>query len=220
MALQIDVISDLVCPWCFIAKRRLRGALGNLQGPSMVNWLPMQLYPEIPPEGIATEVFLAERFGDLAGVRAVMANLKTTGHELGIRFDFDRMTRIPNTLDAHRLVNSTGPEQQDRLVELLFSAFFEQGLDISQQDVLVALAESIDISPAHTVSVLADENSRTVVLADQARLRESGLSAVPGFLLNRRVAVSGAAESGVLVRAFDYALFGLPEPQEAQPVIH
>ncbi len=220
MSLQIDVISDLVCPWCYIAKRQLRGALSKLQGPSVVRWHPMQLYPEIPVEGVATDVFLEQRFGDLAGVRAVLENLQKTGHELGIRFDFDRIARIPNTLDAHRLINSIGSEQQDRLVELLFSAVFEQGLDISDREILIMLAESVGMSPARTAGALDDEATRAAVLTDQARLRESGLSAIPGLLLNRRVAVSGAAESNVLVRAFDYALFGSPERQDAQPVIH
>lgn len=220
MSLQIDVVSDLVCPWCFISKRQLRGALGRLKGPSRVRWHPLQLYPEIPGEGVETLAFLEQRYGDLDGVRAVMDSLQKTGHEFGIRFDFERIARVPNTLDAHRLIGAAGPGHQDRLVELLFSAVFEQGLNISDRQVLRTLAEKAGMSARLADQALDDDATRLKVLAEQARLREAGLSAVPSLLLNRRLAVSGAAQPEVLLRAFDYAVFGPPAQQAGPPVMH
>ncbi len=220
MSLRIDMVSDIVCPWCFIAKRRLGQALQSLQGPSVVRWHPMQLYPDIPAEGQDSDVFLREKFGTAPAIAAGMERLSNEGALLGIHFDFDRIRRVPNTLDAHRLLASAGPAQQEQLVESLFHGFFEQGLDIADRDVLLALADEAGINPPEAHTILDDERTLEAVVEEQQRLRQLGLSGVPKILLNRRVAISGARDTGALVRAFDYALFGLPNESDQTPVLH
>ncbi len=220
MSLQVDVVSDIVCPWCYIGKRRLRGAMTRLQGPSVVRWHPMQLYPDVPAKGADFEPFLEQRFGDLAGVHSVMRQLTATGTDLGIAFDFENIKRVPNTLDAHRLVYSAGTQQQDQLIESLFSGFFEHGLDISDRDVLVSLAEQSGIEGGLAHKALNDERTREAVLSEQERMKQLGLSGVPSFLLNRRLSVSGAQDTDTLIQAFDYALFGLPQKDSPPPVLH
>lgn len=220
MALQIDVVSDIVCPWCFIGKRQLEGAMRSLAGPSEVQWHPMQLYPEIPEQGADKDRFLTRRYGNLDGVNRAIELLGKAGLELGISFDFDLISRIPNSLDAHRMIYACPPPQQDQLVDNLFSAFFEQGSDISDREVLLSVAEKSAFALRDAAQALEDETTRTAVLAEQARLRKLGLEGIPNILLNKSLAVTGAKDSESLVRAFDYALFGIPEKDEAPPVIH
>lgn len=220
MDLQIDMVSDIVSPWCYIAKRRLGDALHSLQGPRVVRWHPMQLYPDLPAEGQETESFLQEKFGSAPEVLAGMQRLSHEGAQLGIQFDFDRIKRIPNTLDAHRLVASASPEQQEYLVERLFHGFFEQGLDIADRDVLLCLADGAGITSSEAHRILDDHRTSEAVIEEQQRLRQLGLSGVPNILLNRRVAVSGVQDTDALIRALDYAVFGLPGKDDPPAVVH
>lgn len=220
MGLQVDVVSDIVCPWCFIGKRRLQNAMRQVSGPSKVLWHPMQLYPDIPAEGAASDEFLRARYGDLDGVRSAMRRLAKEGSDLGIKFDFDRITRIPNTLDAHRLIYACPPESQDQLVENLFSAFFERGQDISDRDVLAGLAGQAGPGGAEAIKGLDDDRTLGAVLSEEARLKKLGFSGIPNFLLNERLAVSGTPDTATLLRAFDYALFGLPDREQPTPSLH
>ncbi len=220
MALKIDVVSDIVCPWCFISKRQLQDAMRSFTGPSEIAWHPMQRYPDIPATGAEKKNFLKTMYGNLDGVNQALFHLVEAGRELGIGFDFDRIDRIPNTLNAHRIIYACPRNQQDQLVDNLFSGFFEQGLDISDRDVLISLAEASDFDPAAASAALQDDTTREAVLSEEERLKKMGLSGIPNILLNRRVAVSGTQNTESLVRAFDYALFGIPAKEQSPPVIH
>ncbi|NNF51997.1 MAG: DsbA family oxidoreductase [Gammaproteobacteria bacterium] len=220
MALQIDVVSDLVCPWCFIGKRQLGDAMLSLGGPRKIQWHPMQIYPEIPEQGAKKDDFLVKKYGSLEGVHKAMDILTKTGDEFGIRFDFDRISKIPNTLDAHRIIYASHAGQQSRLVDRLFSAFFEQGLDISDRDVLLGVAEASELEPATTTKALDDDATREAVLYEQERFKNLGLSGIPNILLNKQFSIRGARDTESLVRAFDLALFGVPQKEQPPPVIH
>lgn len=220
MALHIDFISDVTCPWCFISKRQLEGALRSVAGPSTIKWHPMQRYPDLPAAGEEKAAFLKSRFGDPAGVRRGIEALVKSGSDVGIGFDFENIDRMPNTLSAHRLIYACPANLQNGLVENLFSAFFEKAQDISDRDLLLELAASSGFDPEEALKALEADATRDAVLSEQTRLRQMGLSGIPNILLNKHLAVSGAHNSDSLLRAFDYAVFGLPEKNQAPPVLH
>lgn len=220
MGLQIDVVSDIVCPWCFIGKRRLQGALAHVQGPSVVRWHPMQLYPDVPAQGTDLKAYLDKRFNNRPAVRVAMEQLRSTGLQLGIHFDFDSIQNLPNTMDAHRLVLSAATEKQDQLVENLFTGFFENALDLSDREVLLRIAAESGIDAEIARAALADDRTRDNVLAEERKMKNLGLSGLPNFLVNRQLSVAGAQDSETLVKAFDYALFGIPQEDAPVPTLH
>src|SRR5664279_4240606 len=130
--MTIDIVSDAVCPWCFVGKRRLEAALAQSGDDKIaVRWRPFQLDPTIPAEGLERKAYMRAKFRDDARLVEVHARLNALGAEVGIKFDFDAIGRAPNTLDAHRLIRWAGDGGvQDAVVELLFRAYFEQGRDI------------------------------------------------------------------------------------------
>lgn len=138
--LTIDIVSDVVCPWCYIGKRNLEAALQQLPDSNIeVRWHPYQLDPTIPPEGIARRVYLERKFG--ARVDEIYTRVAAAGRQAGLDFAFDRIERSPNTLDAHRLIRwSQSVGKQDAVVERLFRAFFIEGRDIGDRAVLVDAA--------------------------------------------------------------------------------
>ena len=140
----IDVVSDAVCPWCFVGKRRLEAALEQTGEDGVsVRWRPYQLDPTIPAEGLDRRAYMKAKFRDDSRLAEVHDRLKALGAEVGIQFDFDAIARAPNTLGAHRLIRwAEQAGAQDQIVERLFSDYFEKGRDIGDVEVLVAAAEA------------------------------------------------------------------------------
>ncbi len=221
-ALCVEVIADLACPFCFLGKRRLFSALRAVQGPYDVRWIPWQLNPEMPGEGMSFEEYLSARFGDTAAVAPVLESLTAEGHEDGIAFRFDRMKRVPNTLKAHQLMYlaETRGLEQSALAEELMSAFFERGEDIGDPDVLMDLAGRHGLASDEVQRVVGDEAAKQVVVAREGQVRASGIAGVPGFLLNRRMLMIGAQESDAMVNAFDRAMFGEGTDELVSPALH
>jgi len=138
MTLTVDVISDVICPWCFIGKRRLEKAICAYGKPVRVRWHPFRLNPAMPKDGISRREYRIGKFGSWERSMELDANIVAVGKQEGIHFDFDHMERTPNTLDAHRLIwLSDGEGIQDAVVEALFLAYFTQGRDISNQQTLI-----------------------------------------------------------------------------------
>ena len=135
--LQVDVIADLVCPWCYLGKKRLDHALAAVHGPSVVNWYPFQLNPDMPVEGMPFEEYLARKFGDPAKLQPGIDELTAMAKTAGIELRFDLISQVPNTLNAHRLMSFAALQRADTsaLAERILSGFFSQGLDISDPDV-------------------------------------------------------------------------------------
>jgi predicted DsbA family dithiol-disulfide isomerase len=210
MTLAIDVVSDVVCPWCFIGKRRLEGALAQyaLERPGApapeVSWRPFQLNPGLPVEGMPRADYVARKFGARGG--AVYDRVATIGREVGIPFAFDRITRQPNTLAAHSLIElAEARGRQDAAVEAFFRAYFLDGVDLTARANLVATAVSAGLDAAEVDAWLDRADAREAVAAEDARMRELGIEGVPFFIFNRRLAVSGAQPSAVLLDAMKQA---------------
>lgn len=210
MTLSIDVISDVVCPWCFIGKRRLEGALAlyakaHPEAPApAVTWRPFQLNPDLPDEGISRAEYVQRKFGARGG--AVYDRVSGVGREVGIPFAFDRIARQPNTLAAHSLVElGQAHGVQDAVVEALFRAYFLEGVDLTARENLASIAAAAGLDRATAEAWLDDAGKRTAAAAEDRRARAIGVEGVPFFIFNGRVAVSGAHPAEALLEAMRQA---------------
>jgi predicted DsbA family dithiol-disulfide isomerase len=221
-ALQVDIIADLVCPWCYLGKRRLDDALDAVHGPITVSWHPFQLNPAMPVAGMGVQEYLISKFGDPEELKPALEKLTEVGKSEGIKFCFDKVSRIPNTLNAHRIMKlgeSEGIKTSD-LAEEFLKAFFESGLDIGDRDVLSELAMRHGLEYKDVTKTLDDDLSRRAVLSQEAQVRQGGVTGVPNFLVNRRLFIVGAQSTEALVNTFDRAMFGDIDENLVSPTIH
>ena len=220
--LQVDVIADLACPWCYLGKRRLDEALAAVHGPSVVSWFPFQVNPALPAEGMPFEAYLASRFGDPDSLRPAIDELAATGRAAGIELRFDLIERVPNTLSAHRVMQLGAQLGADTsaLAESILNHFFGKGLDISDPDVLAAIGADHGLDRVEVLKALEDDRTRAIVLAQETQVRASGVSVVPDFLVNRRLLVMGAQQREQLVRVFDRAMFGEESDLPVSATVH
>lgn len=221
-ALHVEVVADLICPFCYIGKRRLDRALQAVQGPVEVDWYPWQLNPDMPPEGLPIEDYFRLRFGGRDNIEPVLESLADEGRSVGIEFRFDRLSRVPNTMAAHQVMYlaQTQGADQGMLAETLMSAYFEHGADLSDGDLLAGLARRVGLMAEDVVIATECDSMRQAVQAREAQVRASGLSGVPGFMLNRRLLLVGAQEADVMINAFDRAMFGEGTDQLISPALH
>ena len=221
-ALHVEVIADLVCPFCYIGKRRLDAAMQAVQGPSDVSWYPYQLNPDMPETGMSLEEYLSMRFGSPANVQPVLDQLAADALQEGIEIRFDRIGHVPNTLLAHQLMYLAESQRKDQsgLAEELLTAFFRRGEDIGDREILNELGGRHGLLPDDISRVMDDDSARQVVLSREAQVRSSGIAGVPGFLLNRRLLVIGAQDRDALVNAFDRAMFGEGNDAIISPALH
>ncbi|HKW36199.1 MAG TPA: DsbA family oxidoreductase [Burkholderiales bacterium] len=206
MALAIDVISDVVCPWCFIGKRRLEAALEfyrerrpDAPAPAVV-FHPFELNPDIPREGIARSDYIAKKFG----ARGYSAHDRLThaGAQLGIAFAFDRIQRQPNTLAAHALIEAARRKgAQGAVKEAMLKGFFVDGADMTDEKTLVRLAAEAGLEREGAEAAVSDETLRAAVADEEQKARALGVSGVPFFIFNGRIAVEGAQGPEVLLEA-------------------
>jgi predicted DsbA family dithiol-disulfide isomerase len=209
--LSIDVVSDVVCPWCWIGKRRLEEALAQrseADGAPVINWHPFELNPDIPPGGLDRRSYLEQKFGGPERAKQIYARVEAAGREVGIPFDFERIVRQPNTRDAHRLIawaQATNPSAAAALVERLFRAYFIEGVDIGDLESLARLAGEAGFDALAAASCLQSDGERGAVAAAEEHARQLGVSGVPFFIFNQRLAVSGAQPPEVLLDAIAQA---------------
>jgi predicted DsbA family dithiol-disulfide isomerase len=216
MSVRIDVISDVVCPWCYIGKRRLeqalelfRGSVGETLEVEVV-WHPFQLNPQLPLQGITRSEYLGRKFGSRAD--DIYARVTAVGHSVGIDFAFERIVRQPNTVPAHQLIGFAHLHgRQDEMVESLFRGYFLDGADLTHADDLIELARRAGLEHEAARACLNDAARRQSVRAQDEQARALGVSGVPFFIYDQRLAVSGAQEPPVLLRA-------LREAAAAEPV--
>jgi len=208
-AMTVDIVSDVVCPWCYIGKRRLEAALAAREGPSpVIRWLPFQLNPGIPAGGVDRRSYLEEKFGGPERAREIYAQVEAAGRDVGIPFRFEKIDRQPNTSDAHRLIawaQAVAPASADRLVERLFQAYFTEGVDLGVVGELVRLAGYSGCDPDAARAHLESAAGRSEMAEADARMKSMGIGGVPFFIFNRRVAVSGAQPPAVLADALAQA---------------
>lgn len=206
---RIDVVSDAICPWCWVGKRNLEGALAMLaeEGERFeVHWRPFQLNPDMPREGVERDAYRAAKFGSLERSRELDAQVAAAGRAAGVEFRHDLMRRTPNTVDAHRVIRlagEQGPVVQNALVEGLFAAYFQQGLDIGDRGLLAQIAAAYGVDAA---GMLAGEDGAAEVVQEDAGFRRLGLSGVPTFALSGHVLFSGAMPAEKMADVFRRAL--------------
>ena len=206
--MQIDVVSDTVCPWCFIGKRRLARALEMRPEIAFdVQWRPYQLDPNIPREGVDRASYMKAKFGDGPRVAAMSDSLKAEGLREGISFAFEKIDRRPNTIDSHRLIRwAASAGMQDTVVERLFAAYFLEGRDIGDPGVLEFLAADVGMDSIQVAELLADDTDRAAVEREAKLAGEMGITGVPTFIFASKYVISGAREAEVLVQVIDKAL--------------
>jgi predicted DsbA family dithiol-disulfide isomerase len=213
---NIDIISDVVCPWCYIGKRQIEAALAlyaqqhpDADKPS-VTWRPFQLNPQLPPEGMSREQYVVQKFGAARG-KEVYLRVAGVGAEHGIAFAFDRIARQPNTVAVHSLIALAGTlgtqteGLQDRVKEAFLRAYFLDGIDLTQSENLVAIATAAGLDRAKVEQCLADPQSRQAVEQEDRRARAIGVEGVPFFIFNGKLAVSGAQGPEALLDAMHQA---------------
>lgn len=203
--MHIEIVADIVCPWCFIGKRRLERALA--QRPEIAvthSWCAFQLNPDLPREGIPRPLYLAAKFGSRRTAMRANAALAALGRGEGIEFAFERIERMPNTLCAHRLIRFAADEGcGDDIVEALFQAYFLGGLDIGDIDTLAAIAARSGLDWGAARRHLAGDAGAEAVRAEDRRARRLGIHAVPCFVLGKGYAISGAQEPEMFLPLLD-----------------
>ena len=219
--MQIDVISDTICPWCFIGKRRLARAMALRPAIAFdVRWRPFQLNPTMPAAGMERGAYLTAKFG-VADAGQMYRQIAAEGEKDGIVFAFDAIRRTPNTIDSHRLIRwAEAAGVQDDIVERLFIAYFENGEDIGDVRVLADIADLCGMDGVAVAELLEGDTDTALVQREDALAREMGVTGVPAFIFGGRLALSGAREAEVMAAVIDKALeMGeqpAPEPEEEE----
>ena len=204
-ALTIKIYSDVICPWCYVGKRRLERALKQWDSavPVKISWRPFQLNPTMPQQGMDRRQYLEAKFGGPAAARAIYSQVETAGAGEGISFAFDRIARTPNTFNAHRLIwLAEHHGKQDAMVEMLFRRYFLEGGDIGHVEILSQAAAAVGLDRAVIDAFLASDEGVEAVKAEEAVGRRLGISGVPYFALNGVHALSGAQPPEEFLAAF------------------
>ena len=203
--MQVDLVIDVVCPWCFVGKRQLDRAMALRPGKvTAVHFRPYQLAPESPLEGVDRTIYYLNKFGDSPQFRAARQHLKELGADLDISFDFDSECRIANTLDAHRLLRwARGPGAEDAVAEGLMQRYFEQSKFIGDPALLREIAEEAGMDGVLVAELLASDADKDTVGHEVMQARQLGVNGVPLFIFDGRNALSGAQGETVLVAMID-----------------
>ena len=216
--IHIDVISDVMCPWCYIGKRNLEAADEALEDVDLeVVWRPYQLDPTLPPQGKNRQQYLSEKFGGEDRARELYERVHDAGMDAGIDFRFDAIAVSPNTLDAHRLImwaGGQGESIQNKLVDRLFRLYFLEGANIGDHQVLADAATAVGLDAEVVLELLETDRDKDTVRQEIASAQQMGVTGVPCFIIDRRIAVMGAQPPAALVQAIRQALGDAAEEAE------
>ena len=202
--LRIEVVSDVVCPWCYIGKRRLQKALALVEGEiaPQIAWLPFQLNPDMPAQGMARAEYRRAKFGSLERSRQLDARVAAEARGEGLEFALERIERTPNTFAAHQLIDLAQESGAGgAVVDALFRAYFEEARDVGDRKVLLEIAEAARLARAVVEERWADAAQRRRVADLEESMKALGISGVPTFILDRRFGVSGAQPPEALAEA-------------------
>lgn len=211
MTFQIDVISDVVCPWCFIGKRNLERALETWREKypeemPVVRWHPFQLNPQLPDSGVPRKQYLENKFGGPESAKEIYARVSAAGKRAGIDFAFEDIQVQPNTVDAHRLMHYAGEHgRQDEMAEVIFRRYFVEGADLSDKETLADIAQQAGMNRNEATAYLATDADRELIEEQDRRARAIGVEGVPFFIFNQRLSLSGAQPPEVIVEAMEKA---------------
>ncbi len=201
----IEIISDPICPWCYIGKTRFERALeARPDHPFEISWKPFQLNPNMPPEGMDRRAYLERKFGGKDAAVQVYGDIQKAAEADGLKVNLDKIKRTPNTINAHRLIHWAGIEGlQNEAVAALFIANFEAGRDISDPDTLADIADSIGMNREATLRLLATDAEISETKAADEKAREMGVQGVPTFLIDGQYVVTGARETAFWIDLID-----------------
>ncbi len=205
--LRIDLFSDVICPWCYLGKKRLEAAILSKDWPVDIHVIhqPFELNPDTPAGGVNRKEYLYEKYGDR--IEEADVRLREMGKDAGIEFNFDSAERIPNTKDAHRLIYFAATRGlQSKAADSLFRAYFTDGRDVGNVDVLADIAAECGLDRAEALQFLKSEEAVEEVRSIEAQARNLGITGVPFFILDGRLGVSGAQSEETFVRAIEAAL--------------
>ena len=191
---NLDIISDPICPWCFIGKTNLEKALeGNLNLIFNIRWYPFQLNPEMPAQGMERRTYLETKFGGKEAAVKAYAPVVEHAEMAGLTLNLEAISHTPNTLDAHRLIHWAGVEEkQNAVVDALFEAYFQNGRNIGDSEVLADIADSCGMDAAVVFKLLNSEADKEETRARDASARDMGVNSVPTFIVAGQHAVPGA----------------------------
>lgn len=211
--IKLDIMSDPICPWCFIGKTQLERALERRPDhPFDIEWHPFQLNPDMPPEGMDRHAYLEGKFGGKEGAVKAYAPVMEHADTAGLVLDLGAIQRTPNTMDAHRLIHWAGVEgKQTRVVDGLFRAYFMEGRDIGDRETLADIADSVGMDAAVVLRLLASDADRDEITARDAHARKAGVKSVPTFIVANAHAVPGAQAPELWEKVIDDLLAQLAE---------
>lgn len=216
--MKIDIVSDTICPWCFVGKRRLEAALA--QRPDLdveIVWHPFQLNPGTPKEGVDRKQYLKEKFGSETYPEGMLTAIGEAGRAAGIEFGFGEMSRVPNTVDSHRVLHwARDSGHQNALAEILFRRYFLDHEDIGDAATLAAAAEEAGMDAAEVRERLGTDDDDERVRAEAQYASQMGITGVPTFIIDNKYAVQGAQNTEVFLQVFEkLAELAAEEPDEA-----
>ena len=205
MTMQLDIVSDTICPWCYIGKKRLEKAMEMRPDLDLdIRWRPFQLDPTIPSEGVDRKTYLQRKFGSSARAGKIYQSLKEAGAEDHIDFAFDKIAKTPNTINSHRLIRWSGSAGcQDKVVELLFQRYFEQGEDIGDNAVLVSVAEEAGMDTTIVADLLESDADIDLVRQEDQLARGMEIAGVPCFVFDQKMMMPGAQDPEVIIGMID-----------------
>ncbi len=205
----LDIVSDVVCPWCYIGKRRLQRAL-ELLDPAIelnIRWQPYELNPSMPPGGLERGAYYTAKFGSEAGAASLIENVSANAHNDGLEMDYSRIARVPNTIPAHRLIwYAARTDCQDAVVDGLFRAYFVDGRNIEDNDVLADIAVAAGIDRVAVTALLASDEGFDIVRDAAKQAHRSGIQGVPAFVFNDRFLFSGAQSPETISLSIERAI--------------
>lgn len=202
---KLDIMSDPICPWCYIGKANFDRALEQRPDhPFTITWHPFQLNPDMPAHGMDRREYLEAKFGGKEGAVRAYAPVVEHAEKVGLEMNLDAIQKTPNTLDAHRLIHWAGIEQvQGKVVDALFKAYFVDGRDIGDQDVLADIADSSGMDASVVLRLLATEEDRRDIIDRDAAARGMGVNSVPTFIVASQHAVPGAQPTELWLKVMD-----------------
>ncbi len=216
---RLDIVSDPICPWCYIGKAKLDRAIAETGlNPFDVVWRIFQLNPDMPPDGMDRRAYLEAKFGGPQGARQVYSRVEDAARAAGLKVDFDAIQRTPNTMDAHRLIRwSETSGAQSAVVDDLFERYFEKGEDISNHALLLDVAEAAGMEREVVERLLQGDADRETLAEEDAAARRIGVSGVPCFIVGGKYVLQGAQDTETWVKVIQELHAASNTAEEAHP---